>query len=182
MNHKQWSNLFKSLTDCQKFGKPPNYDLLKKNGDRKGMIYMTCYISTCTLFAIIEAVEEQRCLKVGSSDLPFSDLRNIFVQNVSKHEICGFIIPVWWPTNYHPSTFLKTMVQVYEVGTIIILSNFTIIATLQYQVCEYIAAKAAHLGLNFNAIDPNFDAKTQFEQFKLFVDYHQHIIRYYPLS
>lgn len=33
------------------------------------MIYMTCYISTCTLFAIIEAVEEQRCLKVRSSDL-----------------------------------------------------------------------------------------------------------------
>lgn len=73
------------------------------------------------------------------------------------------------------------MVQLYEVGMVIILSNFTIIATLQYQVCEYIAAKAAHLGLNFNAIDPASDARIQFEQFKLFVDYHQHLIRYYLL-
>lgn len=75
VNHKKWSNLFKSLVDCQKFGKPPNYDLLKKNGDRKGIIYMTCYISTCTVFAIIEAVEEQSCLKVSNSNLTSTDLR-----------------------------------------------------------------------------------------------------------
>lgn len=78
VNHKKWSNLFKSLVDCQKFGKPPNYDLLKKNGDRKGIIYMTCYISTCTVFAIIEAVEEQSCLKVSNSNLTSTDLRYIF--------------------------------------------------------------------------------------------------------
>ncbi|CAG9762598.1 unnamed protein product [Ceutorhynchus assimilis] len=159
INHRKWSVIFNRIADHNKFGKPPNFDKIRKQQEKMAIL---CIISSFLgiIFALILVlIQESSCNKIPD------------------HKSCGILIPIFWPPEDEVTLLTKRLILIYQCLGCTLHTCFLIPSLIVFGVSNFIAARADHLADLFRELCLIEDAAEQFQHFRIWVQYHQDTIR-----